>query len=539
MITINKQIPPLVLAGNPVKVDVTTDNLYSTIGVNDNYIVSLGSFVDGDSFTLTWTDKDGNIYSRTYECHNNVSAPVGYDFPEGAFPHEHYFSFDFDLALSFDYIYETGYHKFTSKIAESTIVISITGDKVTVESVVQGTSPVKRDMQLLCDVYEQGSIGLRYIATDSIKPDSEGNAIFNIAEYIENLFEDDVMPTFTGDNIQIVDGFLKKYKFRLWERYGGVNYNETNGSIFGGDLLEYFFTALKGGVSNEQFDALELANSAFYDELISLKEFLTGMPRLKKIDLLQKEFLYFYFYDVAVTSILFKNEIFWTDGTSLVTQPGSISNPDQYSVIQVMTGWDDAKVHYAESQTGKTAMYYDVYLTDQSGNLISEKIRYKLDRTYHLYRYEFLFKNNYGLWDTVLFTGKQDYSTKYSREFFEKLTRVDQKKPGILTEYMVSSGWLNREVKEWIQSIAASTEVYQRFFNDEGDSYYRKIIVLNDEINPVLSDGVYMEEFSMTYRFDSEENVYSKFKYPLWILEDGSWNDGGYWLDYKTWNDGG
>lgn len=547
MITINKQIPPMVLAGNPVKIDVSTDNLYTTAGVKTMMVYELGEFASLDEITLSWTDINDVEYTRRYVCSSTRTVPDPmpqdgnvYYFPVGAFPYQFYFGNDFDLAQTFDYVHETGYEKFTAKEASSVITLEITGDNSSVVLDRAGITPVKRIMDILLEVYEQSDNGLRLLGTDSIRPDDNGDAVFNISEYIYNLFEEDITPAYPYDIIDIADEFVKKYKFRLFEKYSGVLSAEANGSVFEGELLSYDFSAIHGQVSNEQFEALEANETSYYDQMLSLKEFLTQQPRVKSIDILQREILYFYFYNPEVTQIKTYIDIYFTDGThSQINKDATTINISnyQYKVLRLNTGYIDLDISYPEGMQNKTAHYYDVWLTDQDNVVISEKMRYMIDRKYYLYRYEFVFRNHLGVFDTVLFTGKQEFSTKFTREFFEKLTRITQDKPDIVTEYEVSTGFLNKETKEWLQSIAASTDVYQRFFNDQGESYYRKLQVLNDDIAPVLIDGKYMEQFVMKYRFDAEENAYSKFKYPLWILEDGTWNINGYWLNYKTWNE--
>jgi len=536
----------MVLAGNPVKVDVTTDNLFSIAGVKTQMVYELGVFAHYEEITLTWDDANGDTFTRRYICDSVHTSPdpmpqAGdiYYFPVGAFPYEFYFGSDFDLAQTFDYVHETGYEKFTAKEAIADITLTITGDNRSLISFVTGTTPLKQLLDIILEVYEQNGYSLSLLGTDRIRPDDNGDAVFNIAEYLFNLFEEGIMPVFTGNLLQAVGDFVKKYKFRLFEKVGLVLSAETNGSVFDGDVLDYDFSVIQGQVSNEQFEALEEADSSFYDQMLSLKEFLTQQPRTKTIDLLQKEFLYFYFFDIDVTTIKLQVDLYFTDGTHLLipTTSSLAASGAQYNVLQLMTGYVDMNIAYNESQQHKTALYYDVWLTDQADAAISEKMRYVLDRKYYLNRYEFIFKNHLGVYDTVLLTGKQEFSTKFTREFFEKLTRLTQTKPDIVTEYTVSTGFLNRDTKEWLQAMAASVDVYQRFFNEQGESYYRKVIVLNDDISPVLVDGKYLEQFILTYRFDAEENVYSKFKYPLWILEDGTWNINGYWLNYKTWNE--
>jgi hypothetical protein len=543
-ITVTKQIPPVVLAGNPCKVEVNTDRLYTTAGAKTQKIYQLGTFEAGDQLVLEWTDKDGVSHEVEYNCTNNPRAPLDNVFVEAAFPWERFFLGNFELSRTFDYKHETGYEKFTAKEALTGITISLTGDNyLDIDSTV-GVTPVKRsDLTVELEVYEwSNETGLRYLSTESIKPDINGDVVFNIAEYLENLFDTDVLPNTENGLLVMSPDLVKMYKFRMANKYSGVTHGWIDGNIYASAILPYNFTVLPGAISEAQYYQNEENGTNFYDRLQGEKLFISNMPRTKIIDTIQKEFLYYYFYDEDITSIKLIVKVYFTDGTN-VSKPNTeaisidAGNLAQYSLLQLMTGYTDLKIAYDESQQQKTADYYEVSLADQDDNVITEVVQYKIDRKYYINRREFLFRNNYGVYETVLFTGKGEFSNKYNREFFEKLTKIVQKKPQIETEYVVSTGYLNRETKEWMQAIASSTEVYERFFTDKGETYYSKIQILTDEIKPVLVDQVYVETFVMTYRLDTNENVYSKFKYPLWILDDGAWNDRAYWLDYRVWKD--
>jgi len=222
----------------------------------------------------------------------------------------------------------------------------------------------------------------------------------------------------------------------------------------------------KGGLSFD--DWVGWGNKFFTDYLTSTRQFLTWQPNNKYVDERQKEYLY---YLVNFTPLPTKLQLWcmatYEDGSTELIKAAEIGPVGQYRVYGMAVGYRALGLHLKTKRTHS----YQVYLTNQNGDTLSEVRSYIVDDIYYENPYYFLFRNSIGGYDTMRFTGEIEESLKserqtasrfltnqVGRDFREnyEISVASQREISIATGFLSEGPWL-----DYLQELERSPEAYR------------------------------------------------------------------------------
>lgn len=229
------------------------------------------------------------------------------------------------------------------------------------------------------------------------------------------------------------------------------------------DVLPAFY-AIKAGLDTVDF-ALH-GESFFQYYQAEARQFLTWQPDNKRVAPAQEEYLHFLINFSPLPSEIRLRAHFFNYG-SLPTDPVtvlSLSNVPQYSLVCAPVG---PAVVGAEEYD-----YYEVWLSDQDDQRLSQVRRYQLDRSYTRFDRGILFCNSLGGWDTLRLTGKASETLSVS-QVRARRERPDMNNPES-TEWVVvntqgnrgiqiSTGYFRRDTADtlrWLDELLLSEACY-------------------------------------------------------------------------------
>jgi len=202
------------------------------------------------------------------------------------------------------------------------------------------------------------------------------------------------------------------------------------------DVLPAFY-AIKAGLDTVDF-ALH-GESFFQYYQAEARQFLTWQPDNKRVAMGQEEYLHFLINFSPLPSEIRLRAHFFNYG-GLPTDPVtvlSLSNVPQYSLVCAPVG---PAVVGAEEYD-----YYEVWLSDQDDQRLSQVRRYQLDRSYTRFDRGILFCNSLGGWDTLRLTGKATETLSVS-QVRARRERPDMNNPES-TEWVVVNTQGNRGIQ--------------------------------------------------------------------------------------------
>lgn len=223
--------------------------------------------------------------------------------------------------------------------------------------------------------------------------------------------------------------------------------------------------AIKAGLSSEDF--ANHSDTFWTDYQSKNRKFLTWRPNNQRVAWGQEEYLHFVInFSPTPTElrlrVQFKN--YGEEPTEAVTVV-SLTNVPQYAIVSVPVS---PSVVEMDTQYD----YYDVWLSNQNNERISEVRTYQLDKTYEAFERGILFANSLGGWDTLRCTGRatQTLGVNQGAARREKTKRNDIEFSDLLivnTEggrsVTVSTGFFRRDAAEhvlWLSELLLSEACY-------------------------------------------------------------------------------
>jgi hypothetical protein len=173
----------------------------------------------------------------------------------------------------------------------------------------------------------------------------------------------------------------------------------------------------------------------------------------------------------------------------------------------------------------KAIISYIIYFADIT-------IQYLVDWETYLDAKSFVYLNAFGVPESLVCRG-ETYRKGVSSFGSAKIHGIEHKYDVKRADtFEVSSGKIYSQTDYLFFREMFSSEEVKVFFAGE----YRKIIITEENMN-VNSRSGSLDPVKFTFRFaDPVENSILQDNF-AWVLEDGTWNDKGLWLDTGHWND--
>lgn len=216
---------------------------------------------------------------------------------------------------------------------------------------------------------------------------------------------------------------------------------------------------LDGGLSSEMLTKLE--NEGWFENSTRAKRFLTWHPGNKITAWQQPERLYWpYFGKSATLKLKVKTYTSTTDTTTVV----DTFTADK-QVIELFCGLHEM----IPAADHETIVKYEVWLSDNSDEVISEVFTFVMDQSDYYTSRTLLFRNSWGAYEMMRFTGMRQITDKiestdidvlqntiYSNFYKAELAETENN-----PEIVLHSGWLTgKEVRLWLEELLISRETY-------------------------------------------------------------------------------
>lgn len=214
----------------------------------------------------------------------------------------------------------------------------------------------------------------------------------------------------------------------------------------------------------------------FFTQVIGgvLSKFLTWQPNGKLVRTDQPERLYFLTnFTPSPKSLNLRTRVFYSDNTAETFTSKTVDNVTPMTVYSVPVGYSEMNLQ----ALAKTVSWYEVWLTNESGQQISEVRFYRVDRfAYESVKY-IIFQNSLGGYDTLRCVGSASESVSISRQILERFTDYDYLPTA--SEVLINNvtgqrqitlnvgNWLNSDYREYLEDLAISEE----FFIVDGEEF--------------------------------------------------------------------
>jgi hypothetical protein len=479
-ITVIRHTPRNVHVKNPVLFYLQTDNLYQNAG--DIAIMDLQintEPINGDTLEF---DSNGISYSFTFATNPDNSGTELPLRPFGTSTDDYidiivgYLRKNYQLYNDHD-IYRLGtstLHFAARSFGDEYNFSGFSSTTLILIFISNGAAQVKRDnFVIFIQVYYQHNSLWKLAGEQAIKPDSEGSAVFNVAQFLRS----NITPRFTWKSTAVADvlhQMVRKWFARFGEKWG-TNPSQTATNIITSEEM----IALPGKIKDQIFDENYLNHAddwtTFRLTFNDLFYFLTNQPRSKKTRRWAKERLYLALY-FGTYNIFHK--LYYQDG-STHTYFNQLPVNFFMACMEVNLGPEIGMQKYFPA---KLITKVDVWVALAEGDIISEVMTLVLeDEIFHQER-QFFFRNEKGGYDILFARGKAEVKKKYE---FQDITEgpslqnpihvmataggktwYNRRKSynyetGDQEELSVNSGDLDRENLEWKIEILDSEEVYE------------------------------------------------------------------------------
>jgi len=465
MITLVKRPPLISFAGNPARYALQSDNFvssqgefasltieFTSIDTTPDHSFALNTYNASQVFALKSTDSgSGNEIPAA----TSGMAVADWIVLFAAALLKNYFLFNnYDISYGADFITITALQKgtdFTIRFVNTNIV-----------GVAEGSHTAGVDIGyragfgILLQVHGAGG---DLVGEDFRSVDEEGNAVFDISDYLQGLIEDFTPPLFhivpDIHNSTIHYEGIKRYFVAWCEKY-----IDTYLAIAQDDIRY----AVMGGLSREARVWWNEQDDSFWENAVNLTRFLTWCPRRKNTTTTQIERLFFLACNNDNLSLTPHIEVLFDDDSNSIIDLNTITMVN-FSVIELQVGFTDLGLDLL----GKTITGWRVWLTNGSG-LASEVFEFVLDTHVREHDRQFIFRNSFGWYDTVLLTGKIESDLEYDRQ--EGYTIIEDEEtvynapdksfqnPEQQT-FAGSTGWLKKDYLEWLRDMFLSREIYE------------------------------------------------------------------------------
>lgn len=181
-----------------------------------------------------------------------------------------------------------------------------------------------------------------------------------------------------------------------------VTDNILRGKFFGGNdessaTEKNTYIVLKGGVSDE-------FNSEEAIQMILDGKFLTWAPIIKQVSADQPELLHYIVTNDTITGVNLNCKVVYADDTEVTNVVKSIADLSEFDLLRIPAGPEALEL--TSLDFSKTILNYELWLTDQADNEISEHRFYELDLYEQPWQRMWMYQNSLGMPEVFRTTGK-------------------------------------------------------------------------------------------------------------------------------------
>ena len=343
---------------------------------------------------------------------------------------------------------------------------------------------------------------------EDLKPIPDSNFIdYEISEYLNALFAVMTPPRFiltdsTHGYIYLYVDLVKKYRVLAGYHVPGLVYVS---------LYDNYHWAIAGGLSREGLMVWNQVSGGFWNDTNNKKRFLTWGPQIKKTSRTNHESLYFFTQYSDVTRYNVKVKAYLADKSYTVFELTHMTYSAQYVVLEMMVGYSQIGI---ESHTSnQPVVKWDVWLEDSSARVLSEIRTFVVDEKVYEFPREFVFRNSFGVYDYIRFTGKIEKNLTHDRETVlidrnevESFYNTPEWQIKILEQqiYKGSSGWVSKSSLEFLREMMLSPEVYEIVSEKP-----LRVNITTKKTSKYLKDGDYLYNLDIEYQRAYTDNFYS------------------------------
>lgn len=223
---------------------------------------------------------------------------------------------------------------------------------------------------------------------------------------------------------------------------------------------------LHGRVTRQQQSVLNDTNLDWWTSFSAKKQFLTNIPTRRQTDPYRPEKLYAYLHGENSIVVKIKENTF--QGLEINRTLQSFSLP---SVVDAKTQVFeiDASFLNVTSYASDDIESYEIWVESNGGSVLIQPVTFNVDYSYYTNARYFLYKNRFGMYETIRFTGPALKKFTSEKDFVKRsLPRghnlKDRKEKQIshdnLTIYQVNGGNMTREEANRAQEFLESDDVY-------------------------------------------------------------------------------
>lgn len=490
------------LSRNPVWAKLTTNNYIYTAGVKAKIWLEVTDVTVVSSQTITMTFADRTIVFTFFDLNLNESGislrtPGALNLANFILQLAQDFATNYHIATNYNITTDSSNVIFEAK--ESGSAYSFLSTASTANAIAFGTNVTGVDevananFRIALDVYiEQiyGSGSYTKIHSAELIP-YNNVALFNIADALHSYMGTD-KPAVGLAAITLCTGILRRYKIRYAEKFG----EDPDYKIA---TLSDVCYVLKAAIS---FIEQRYQPTFLTGYLTNSGKFLTWQPRTKTVIQTQPEYLY-YFVPSSATTLNLQVKIYYTDGTTTIVTALTKTPTEQNQLYIIPVGYTQV---VAPSAT-KTVSKYQVWIENQTPNVISEVFTYKLTAKTQVDTHLFLFESSLGAWETLRTTGENQSDSTVESIVANRTTEIISLNTTGNSEkfdatgnntFTQSTGFKTKEEIDWLEDLLYSKSVVEIASNGE----HIPVIILTDTITKYKTrDNLFAFTFQYQYAF--------------------------------------
>lgn len=459
-------IPNISLARNPMVFEVSSDDIWDTVGVPS---VQTFQFDEDPSDGDTLEFQSG-VISQQVKFRFKTTPAASTDIAIGDYTTEAWTRTVVDK-LNKNYFLKTYYiieydgtsgHKikFTARASGTSYTLTFVDDSflITTVNITGAANGVrKKNFRIVAQIYtsSDGGTTFDYLVDIVNVPDDEGVTSFDLSPFIQSVFSVPSLPAYNDNQMSILTDRAKIYHVNFFE------YGDDPPVYYIGIVTDDLVT-LDGGMAALSFPDYKDLETDFIQD----GRWLSLMPSKREVTADQQLYGTFYNY-ASATSVSLKCTIYYSDGTSKEYSPIYFQTVQQADVLQFPQGFNQLGLENVDSS--KTPVKYTVSVINAaSGAIISRVLTFVLVDN-HVNERFFLFYGSMSNWESLRTTGDQEDSLKVDKEELIRIrpddySSTDIERDGELMELTepkeVATGAIEKDELEGALEILSSEHVY-------------------------------------------------------------------------------
>jgi hypothetical protein len=341
------------------------------------------------------------------------------------------------------------------------------------------------DYKILLAVLHEGA----FVARSLAPPDPDGMAACDFAPLLRDMLSVGFTFPFNASRLILHPESVVSFDFVCAEHYNGQTHRiHEMGS----------FMALPGGLRQADIDLLADCGADYFGYMDLKTRFLNWCPDNKPTAWLVPERLYFLNYSKLPVSV--KVQIFYGYDSEIIT----LATTDRNNIIyEILCGLHEIKPDALQADVTR----YTVWVENSDGP-VTETRHFKMLHDAPLNQRIFLFRNSFGVYESIRCTGEMNISDNISRDLIEtadnRVYRIRISKSENNARFSIHTGWLDGiRQRRWLEDFLISKDVYWL----QGDRAV-PVFLLLAEIERE-SDRQYCFGLQFEFRLDINEQRFS------------------------------